>query len=81
MSNSTRNWLIVAIVFVAALGSVLQLESAEEAKRPAVQKWEYTWTNTNENLKTLGDQGWELVAAYPVGEHKGKALYFKRPQQ
>ena len=40
MSASTRNWLVVAIVFVAALGSVLRLESAQKGK-PAVQEWEY----------------------------------------
>lgn len=77
MTNSTRNCLIVAIVFVAALGSVLRLESAEEGKKLAIQQWEYEYTSDMDRLQVLGKEGWELVAAATHGNN-APTLYLKR---
>ena len=81
MSSSTRNLLIVAIVFVGALGSVLRLNSAEKAPVPDVQKWEHTWTQQVSKINELGDQGWEMTAVVALEGSTQREYYFKRPKK
>lgn len=40
-------------------------------------KWEYYITNDEEQLSTLGDEGWELVSV--INENQVLKLFFKRP--
>ena len=89
MSASTRNWLVVAIVFVAALGSVLRLESVDELTAPAAQKWEYQQLridpdrNANRDLNKVGD-GWELFDVEVTSTSSGVGIafaYCRRPMQ
>ena len=81
MTNSNRNWLIVAIVFVAAFGIVLRLESSEEAKKAAFQKWEYAVSSDEKDFARLGEQGYELVDVTPASSTWQVRYYFKRPKQ
>jgi len=41
--------------------------------------WEYHKTSNDDNLDTLGREGWELVAVVPSGPGGEATLYFKRP--
>gem|GEM_PF-6314158 len=81
MSNSTRNWLIVAIIFVAALGTVLRLDSAEEPDQPAMRKWEYYVTTDIDRVSTLGIEGWELVAVTRHESRNEGIHYLKRERR
>lgn len=42
-------------------------------------KWEYLFTNEEENISMLGAEGWELVTV--VQHPAGLTFYLKRPMQ
>ena len=70
--------LVVLVAFSA--GTLWHVAMGQEAK-PKVQKWEYaSGVYTPETIKTMGDQGWELVTAEFLAESSQSMLYFKRPK-
>ena len=70
--------LVVLVAFSA--GTLWHVALGQEAK-PKVQKWEYaSGVYAPETIKTMGDQGWELVAAEFLAESSQSMLYFKRPK-
>jgi hypothetical protein len=72
-------WPLVVLVAFSA-GSLWHFAVGQEAK-PKAQKWEYaSGVYTSETIKTMGDQGWELVAAVFLAESSQSMLYFKRPK-
>jgi hypothetical protein len=72
-------WLFVALAAFSA-GTLWHVALGQEAK-PKHQKWEYaSGVYTAESIKTMGDQGWELVTAEFLAESSQSMLYFKRPK-
>jgi hypothetical protein len=47
-----------------------------------MQKWEYKATDTlsEEELRELGSQGWELIAVTHTDGGSPRYFYFKRPK-
>ena len=76
--QKTASLLVVLAAFSA--GMLWHVAVAREPK-PKLQKWEYaSGVYTAESIKTMGDQGWELVAAEFLAESSQSMLYFKRPK-
>jgi len=74
------------LVLAFSAGAAWHLASAQEAKPKVVQKWEYHYGAgfSKENVKQMGEDGWELVTATaPSPSLPGDlypTLYFKRPK-
>jgi hypothetical protein len=72
-------WLFVVLAAFSA-GTLWHVALGQEAKSKH-QKWEYeSGVYTPETIKTMGEQGWELVAAEFLAESSQSMLYFKRPK-
>jgi hypothetical protein len=70
--------LLVVLAFAA--GTVWHLASAQEDRSRRVQKWEYEFVPgySEQSMKRMGDDGWELVTVLPQGQQQ--LFYFKRPK-
>lgn len=72
-------WLLVALIAFSA--GTLWHDAVGQEKKPRVQKWEYAFgVYTPETVKTMGDDGWELVTAEFLAESSKSMLFFKRPK-
>ena len=68
----------VLLVVAFGIGASWRLAVGQEQRSKTVQKWEYTYGMgySDEQLKRMGDDGWELVAA--TFQRDYPTLYFKR---
>jgi hypothetical protein len=87
MSSSQRTVsLLIGLVLI--LGIAWQFAGAQVDKAQRAQKWEYKQTSiaTGDDgafqLSKLGEDGWELVAAYGYGTERAIAhrCILKRPK-
>jgi hypothetical protein len=81
MSNSTRNVLIVALVFCGVVASVLPLRSADVEDKPKVQQWQFASATEGSDLRRLGEEGYQLVAVIQPTNNARPRYHLQRPKQ
>jgi hypothetical protein len=64
MFKFTRFGLVAAVITIVAI-SLMQIALAQGDKAAAIQKWEYRTATSMDELKQLGEEGWEFVALEP----------------
>jgi hypothetical protein len=77
--------LAVVLLFLVIAGVALFANSPQAAEdmNPAerVQEWEYEWSGgTREEMKRMGEEGWEAYAVAYDDLYDTKAVWYKRPK-
>jgi hypothetical protein len=80
MSNSTRNVLIVVLVFCGVVASVVPLRSADQGEKPKVQQWEFAAVADWSAVKRLGEEGYQLVTVAHATNGNVIRYHLQRPK-
>lgn len=73
--------MLAGAVVAGIVLTLTPLNAQPAAEKPSVQKWEYLVDFHEKNLKSNGEEGFELVTVTETEGSGGEArrFYFKRP--